>query len=734
MTFIHGYLLGGLVLVGLPILIHLIMRQKPRRLQFPAFRFLRQQLRINQRRLRFQHLLLLLLRMSLIVALCLALARPRWRTSSLSLGPEQAVAAVFVFDTSLSMGLLVGNENRLKEAQDRALKLMEELGDNSQLALIDSGDEAASGEGIDELTQNLSLVRTRLESLRLRTAAGALNRSVARAAALLQRAAKAEDALPRFLYVFSDRTRASWEAGPTREPLPLDGINVVYVDVGKDGTRDLAIDDIKIDPPVVAPGAPMTIHAVVRATGADLANNITCQIDDDPEVGRVDPQEVRRKAGQSAEVVFKRNAPPAAVTGGDTAYQVRIKLVNKDSLPFNDERCATFIVRPKPRILTLTDDPRNARSWKAVIQVLDAFDVTVKRPNDFKEADLAGVRGICLFQINHPSSELWKLLDGFVRAGGGLAVVPGREQMDTEAYSGEDATKILPARYLEYIKVPADKPHILWAPLEGQDELTGPIRDIVRTQNPDFAHEELRPFVNVYWRTAPATFAVANFEDAQKNPALLVRSVGSGRVVQFANALESDPPESSRTRDYRPAHNYWSDSSFGLVLVDHVCKFLAGTTTAPEVNFRSGQPSALALLGSPPAPPLKLLGPEPSAAQAQIVFADGRLSVTGADDPGNYRIRDSKGAIVAAFSVAPRAEESNLDRVPIEELQATLGKDAVLSTDRSVNLRDLLQTRWPAPFEFMPWLMLMLLMAMTFEGVLSNKFYRRTAPDSAAAS
>ena len=43
MTFIHGYLLGGLVLVGLPVLIHLIMRQRPRPLSFPAFRFLRQQ-------------------------------------------------------------------------------------------------------------------------------------------------------------------------------------------------------------------------------------------------------------------------------------------------------------------------------------------------------------------------------------------------------------------------------------------------------------------------------------------------------------------------------------------------------------------------------------------------------------------------------------------------------------------------------------------------------------------
>src|SRR5437016_10840861 len=100
MTFIHGYLLGGLILVGVPILLHLIMRQKPKQLPFPAFRFLRQKARINQRKIRLQHILLLALRMLLIAALCLALARPRLASSSILFGGEQAVAAVFIFDTS----------------------------------------------------------------------------------------------------------------------------------------------------------------------------------------------------------------------------------------------------------------------------------------------------------------------------------------------------------------------------------------------------------------------------------------------------------------------------------------------------------------------------------------------------------------------------------------------------------------------------------------------------------
>ena len=52
MTFVHPLLLGGLALIGIPLLIHLMMRQKPKRLPFPAFRFLVQKHRSNQTRLR----------------------------------------------------------------------------------------------------------------------------------------------------------------------------------------------------------------------------------------------------------------------------------------------------------------------------------------------------------------------------------------------------------------------------------------------------------------------------------------------------------------------------------------------------------------------------------------------------------------------------------------------------------------------------------------------------------
>src|SRR6187431_2171741 len=100
----HSILILGAALVGLPILLHLIMKQEPRRLPFPAFRFLKQQLKTNQRKLRLRHFILLALRMLLIALFCLTLYQPTFKSDEFNIRGEQPVAVVLVIDTSPSMG------------------------------------------------------------------------------------------------------------------------------------------------------------------------------------------------------------------------------------------------------------------------------------------------------------------------------------------------------------------------------------------------------------------------------------------------------------------------------------------------------------------------------------------------------------------------------------------------------------------------------------------------------
>src|SRR5204863_6281640 len=61
---------------AIPVVLHLIMRQKPKHLVFPALRFVKERRQSNTRRLHLRHWLLLALRCAAILVPALALARP----------------------------------------------------------------------------------------------------------------------------------------------------------------------------------------------------------------------------------------------------------------------------------------------------------------------------------------------------------------------------------------------------------------------------------------------------------------------------------------------------------------------------------------------------------------------------------------------------------------------------------------------------------------------------------
>src|SRR5580704_8333189 len=117
MIFTFPLLLGGLALVGIPVLLHFLLRQRPKILPFPAFRFLGQKHKTNLTKLRLRHILLMALRVLLLAAICLALARPKIKDNPWTLPSDKALAAVFVFDTSASMEYtLTASQSRLKDA------------------------------------------------------------------------------------------------------------------------------------------------------------------------------------------------------------------------------------------------------------------------------------------------------------------------------------------------------------------------------------------------------------------------------------------------------------------------------------------------------------------------------------------------------------------------------------------------------------------------------------------
>ncbi len=727
MTFIHPLLLGGLLLAGIPVLLHLIMRQKPKVLPFPAFRFLLLRHRTNQRKLRLRHLLLLALRILLIALVCLALARPKVFNEGLGLGSQQPVAAVLLFDTSFSMEYTAGGRTRLDEAKGRALELLQELPEGSRVAVLDSTVDPAEPSG-EWLTPTQA--RERIELLRTRPNNGPVTGRLADAYRLLadleNEQGGSEQPLPRFLYVFSDRTEGAWDGGRVKDLAALRdraaGVNAVLVDVGADNPTNVAITDVKPRRQVLAQGQDLVVDVTVRAVSADCVNVLKCRIGD-----AVDQKEVRLAAGQSQVFTFERAGLPQGF------HRIEVTLGTSDALPFDNARFATAEVRGGRNVLVIADNPDDAAVWELALEVGKVFLPQVVSTADVGKLDnLATYQAVCLLNVADPARVgLWPLLERYVDKGGGLVVIPGGSELQPRAYNDDPtARKLLPGRLIRIVTWPAET-YVDWNWDDSifRHPLLKPYQEDRRRESTDFVRHPRG--ADIYWEVEPDAehgAVLVRYADAERRPAILetASKTGRGRVLLFTTKLDGD----------KKWNNYLeSVTSFYLALARRTCGYLAGDAEETQLNFHSGQLVTVPLPLASRQPNYTVRGPGLTGTLAIVTRREdqGELEIPQAVAPGGYVVVAKGDQSVAQFSVNIPPEESLLSRLPAEQIEELFGPGAVVPVDKRTNLREALQNRWGQPVELLPWLMILVLLALAVENLLANKFYRQEPAEDPAA-
>jgi hypothetical protein len=752
MTFVHPLLLGGLLLVGVPVLLHLIVRQKPKHLLFPAFQLLRQRHRKNQRKLRWRHLLLLALRMGLIVAICLALARPEVFNERLRLYSDRPVAAVLVFDTSYSMQYTVedaaGSHSRLSEAQRLALELLNELPEDSRVAILDTAKEGGGW------ADSLDDARDKIKGLELSYASGPVTDQVEQAYALFANIdkdqAKGKEALPRFLYVFSDRTTNCWRANlrqnlqRRRDELGTD-VKSVFVDVGVDKPEDLAIAKLDLPHQVVPANGEVEIHATVLATGRDYPKAlITCRIDGQD---KAEQRPLSVQAGATQEVVFTYHGGRSADLLRPGPHQVEVQLKATDTLPFTKVRFATFeFLHGERRLLIVSDYPRDAAPWKYALEAPGPFHCEVP---DIRKAEWletqsvdhlrADYQVICLFNVGRPSPALWNKLYEYVQKGGGLAVMPGGDkELDPAAYNEDrKAKQLLPGRLEEFATARA----ALGAPWDWTEKAYGhPAMKPFRDWNSDPRTDWVRYPCGAkrYWKVKPYDESkdVIIWYAGENQPALLERTFEDKDKAHGHVLLFTTPLDGRADKEGRPLWNNYiaTLTTFYVALAQVTAGYLAGDVKDASFNLQTtGHEESVPL-------PLTSLdsqftlcrsnrpqGPGLSGVEVKGTVArqgdKAKLESNQTLLPGNYTLAGADNRPVSCFSLNPPPEECELGRVPVEQIEELFGAGAVLKLDKGDSLRDALQ----GPVRLLPWLMVLVVLLLAIESLVANKFYRREA-------
>jgi hypothetical protein len=790
----HPILIAGVALVGLPILLHLIMKQEPKRLPFPAFRFLQQKLKTNQRKLRLRHFLLLAMRMLLIALFALTLYQPTvLSTGLIDLSADQPVAVVLVVDTSPSMGYADGEgKTRLEEAARRAGELLAALPAGSRIAVVESGDP-----GGDWLPSEAD-ARARLRDLADRGKRAHATGSPAGpsrpvtagldAAYRLLRTVDAESEgsgpLPRFVAVFTDRAAACWDAARAddlkkqrdgvTDPKPVHAV----VDVGVETPANVALLAAGMTEgraQVVSAGLPVSLTVTVGVTGPDdLTVPVNAALGD----GRPVRKEVAVPRGQTRTLAFEfRDLAPGL-------YQVKFELPTKDALAADNVRFFTFRVAEPRRVLTVAADPEEAAFWDLAVNAGKQFAnetvtpdklrtkdgrVEVTRPDPADPAktktdDLRAFEAVTLFGVGNPAEPaddpLWGKLLRYVEGDGKLLIIPGGPDRmgDLAGYDPtkvEAANKLLPGAFKKLV----DTREAFEAPKDakGKDRRRGVVWELFAPGADDrsFAHPMLAPMLA--WRQAgtadvfraprraagyweveklPEGQVVVRYDDdddpAKRRPAVLERSVRGakdqaprGRVLQLTTPM---PPNAD------PQFNdYWNETAWPVVFPDLLLRYAAGSRDDERFDFETGQTVTLPLgkllagkrdnlVLDGPGIPVSEAAVKPGERQAVLSVGPPRTNV-----PGNFALSGPNPDWREGFSLNVPADESTLDKVPVEGIEDVTGPGTVIPVGRDFDLKEALEgtETLRTPVDLFPWLLIAVLLLLAAEGLMANRFYRR---------
>jgi hypothetical protein len=713
LSFLSPLLLGGMALVAVPLVLHLIMRRKPVKREFPALRFLRQKAVANRRRLRLSHLFLLLLRMAVLSLLALALARPVLRGAGWLADGEGPVAAAFVFDTAPRMLLREGNRTRLEQATAMAKVLIQKLPPESKLAVFDTAGGAAA------FSPTVAAAAARIDRLSGATPVASISQSLASAVRLLQ-----GSELPRReIYLFTDCSRGGWDnATPFDLAASHPDMTLLVVDVGATTPRNFAINGIELSGDRIPAGTTLGLTVATSRVGTDGSRSVSVEM-----VG-ADGRATRRavkpgawKEGTSGQVDFE-------ITGLEPGLrQGRVVIDGTDDLEVDNSLCFTVEVGAPARVLVAAPAPASrtglfvsqaiapvalAKAGKAAFEVtfVDAADVATLAWDDF--------RGIVLVDPPPLPPATWELLGQWVAAGHGLVVWLGPAASDAARFNSEASQRVLGGGIVRVWRTaggdnflaPAALDHPLLAAFRRVGDAV-PWQDFPVSRHWEFEPTPVSPTADVADPTAQVVAAYRN-----GLPAVIEHQCGQGMVVTVTTPVSQSADDSDSWNTLATGFEPWPF----VMLANET--LLRAIDTTDALNIVAGRPVSLHVARRD-VPAAFVKPPSGDEFPVAVDQARGAMSVTATQMPGNYSVRagGAAGGVATGFSANLDPAATDFTRLTPESLAAVWGAGQRIARTEDELVRDVNLERVGA--ELFGWVILLAAAVMAADWIVANRFY-----------
>lgn len=617
-AFLNSVILFGLAAVGLPILIHILSRQKPKRIYFSSLRFLKLLQRRQIKRLKLRQILLLILRSLILLLVILAFARPTLKGSYTSLiGSEARTSMAIILDNSFSMEGETDQGRLLEIAKRRALQIVELLkkGDEAFLILPSATPSSPA--------YDFQRLKDRIEEIDISFKSFSLFKTLKEAEKLLSQ----RKDFNKEIYLISDFQRINFKGKGTAGSDAKIFLLPVYPEL----KRNFGIERVQIADQIIEPERPIEIEAVVKNYGVEPVRDLLVQVYLEGE--RVGQSSVDLKGRSSKKVLFK--VLPEK-TGGLTGWVE----IERDPIPADNRRYFYLFIPRRIRTLLVGENryiklALNPTGRKEPFVKVDSYQsLRDVRFNDYDVIILSNVPDLTPDQV--------QALKEFLVVGKGLILFPGTD-LDLKKYNNRFLSKLGLPLYTETLgRIGRRDSYLSFGWIDYDHPLFHGLFEERRSINsPRF-----------YFLLNSQRDKGENIINYSNGSAFLQEiRVGGGKVLFFTCAVDLD----------------WSDLPYKAIfapLIDRCVRYL----TSGRDNFWTGKSIGEELthvakeggdfwVERPDGARIKV---RPKIASDSVI-----LKYNDTDIPGFYRFLVDKRP-VAVFPVNLNPEESRLERIDLK--------------------------------------------------------------------
>jgi hypothetical protein len=642
MLFLNPLFLIGTVVLSIPVLVHLVRREKSEVIRFSSLMFLLKVPKRAVRQQKLKNLLLMLLRLLILALLVAAFMRPYFSDNASPLvaaGSSQGI--VMLLDNSYSMRYGT-NFDRLKTEANKRISAM---GVNDRMSLVVFNDNATV------------LARPTSDKSQLEAAVSTLEPSFG-GTRYYEAFSAADRALQQFgnqhkqLVVISDFQRSGWNRS-SRESVIGKDVETKMINLAVDNSKNVGIDNVSVD----ATSFTRTFGGHVRARIHNYRKDQSVTV---PVSLSINGKEV---GSRQTKTIPPNSTELAEFTGFDLqggASKGKVKIEADDPLLVDNEFLFSIERREKLKVLLLDDGRRDTLGRRQSFYLQGVFaastelpmEVSLANANDLHADDLPMYDIVVINDVTRLSDAIRNRLIDLHKTGQGQMVILG-EYADLNwwnNYAGMPVKlgeKILASRSLGRPSVSMttfDRNHGIFKKFQNSAKFT-----LSTAQFFSYTQMDLKP----------GATALVKFEDG--SPAMAESSGADRGLVVFASSVDN------------AASVGWNDfplkASFVPMFIE-VARYLSHSAENREwYALGEGIPVVGALVGGAAA----VITPS-GERQSLGELAAGEQKFFTPTVPGFHEIRVGRESRVIA--VNPPSNEGNLDVIPPDELLASVQSTA----------------------------------------------------------